>query len=126
MCVGEKLQEREDGVTDAKVSHQVRSAFAGVSAGDVGRCVVAYEPIWAIGTGQNATPADANATIGVVRGILRELVGATADGMRVLYGGSVKTGNIVDLMAEPEIDGGLVGGASLDPDEFARIIRYGR
>jgi len=126
MCVGETLQEREDGVTDAKVSRQVRSAFAGVSAGDVGRCVVAYEPIWAIGTGQNATPADANATIGVVRGILRELVGATADGMRVLYGGSVKTGNIVDLMAEPEIDGGLVGGASLDPDEFARIIRYGR
>ena len=126
MCVGETLQEREDGVTDAKVSRQVRAAFAGVSAGDVGRCVVAYEPIWAIGTGQNATPADANATIGVVRGILRELVGATADGMRVLYGGSVKTGNIVDLMAEPEIDGGLVGGASLDPDEFARIIRYGR
>jgi len=126
MCVGETLQEREDGVTDAKVSRQVRAAFAGVSAGDVGRCVVAYEPIWAIGTGQNATPADANATIGVVRGILRELVGATADGMRVLYGGSVKTGNIVDLMAEPEIDGGLVGGASLDPDEFARIIRYAR
>jgi triosephosphate isomerase (TIM) len=126
VCVGETLQEREDGVTDEKVSRQVRAALAGLGGADVGRCVVAYEPIWAIGTGKNATPADANATIGVVRAILRELVGATADEMRVLYGGSVKTGNIADLMAEPEIDGGLVGGASLDPDEFARIIRYGR
>jgi triosephosphate isomerase (TIM) len=126
VCVGETLQEREDGVTDEKVSRQVRAALAGLSGADVGRCVVAYEPIWAIGTGKNATPADANATIGVVRAILRELVGAAADEIRVLYGGSVKTGNIADLMAEPEIDGGLVGGASLDPDEFARIIRYGR
>jgi triosephosphate isomerase (TIM) len=126
VCVGETLEEREDGVTDEKVSRQVRAALAGLSAADVGRCVVAYEPIWAIGTGKNATPADANATIGVVRAILRELAGATADEIRVLYGGSVKTGNIADLMAEPEIDGGLVGGASLDPDEFARIIRYGR
>src|SRR5262249_22274388 len=112
--------------TDEKVSRQVRSAFHGISTTDAERCVVAYEPIWAIGTGRNASPQDANATIGVVRAILRELVGATADGMRLLYGGSVKPGNIADLMAEPEIDGGLVGGASLDPDEFARIIRYGR
>jgi triosephosphate isomerase len=126
VCVGETLQEREDGLCDDKVSRQIRAALAGLAAGDVGRCVVAYEPIWAIGTGQHATPADANATIGVVRAILRELVGVTADEMRVLYGGSVNTGNIADLMAEPEIDGGLVGGASLEPDEFARIIRYGR
>jgi triosephosphate isomerase len=104
----------------------VRAAFTSLSADDAAKCVVAYEPIWAIGTGRNATPDDANATISVVRAILRELVGSTADEMRLLYGGSVKPGNIADLMAMPEIDGGLVGGASLDPDEFARIIRYGR
>jgi triosephosphate isomerase len=126
VCVGETLEEREAGATDEKVSRQVRAAFAGIKAEDAQDCVVAYEPIWAIGTGRNATPDDANATISVVRGILRELVSSTADDMRILYGGSVKPGNIADLMAMPEIDGGLVGGASLDPDEFARIIRYGR
>ena len=126
VCVGETLEERESGVTDEKVSRQVRAAFNGLSSDDASKCVVAYEPIWAIGTGRNATPDDANATISVVRGILRELVASTADDMRLLYGGSVKPGNIADLMATPEIDGGLVGGASLDPDEFARIIRYGR
>jgi triosephosphate isomerase len=126
VCIGETLEERESGVTDEKVSRQVRAAFAGISADDAQDCVVAYEPIWAIGTGRNATPDDANATISVVRGILRELLSSTADEMRILYGGSVKPGSIADLMAMPEIDGGLVGGASLDPDEFARIIRYGR
>jgi triosephosphate isomerase len=126
LCVGETLGEREEGATDDKVSRQVRAALAGLRTDDVARCVVAYEPIWAIGTGRNATPDDANATIGGVRGVLRELVGATADDVRVLYGGSVKPGNVADLMAMPEIDGGLVGGASLDPDEFARIVRYAR
>jgi triosephosphate isomerase len=126
VCVGETLDERESGVTDEKVSRQVRGAFTGLGADDAAQCVVAYEPIWAIGTGRNATPDDANATISVVRAILRELVASTADEMQLLYGGSVKPGNIADLMAQPEIDGGLVGGASLDPDEFARIIRYGR
>jgi len=87
--------------------------------------VVAYEPIWAIGTGRNATADDADATIGVIRARLREQIGDTADQMRILYGGSVKPGNIAELMAMPEIDGALVGGASLDPDEFARVIRYG-
>ena len=90
-------------------------------------CVVAYEPIWAIGTGRNATPDDANDTIGVIRGALRDLYGApTAVAVRIQYGGSVKPGNVADLMAMPEIDGALVGGASLDPDEFARIVRYRR
>jgi triosephosphate isomerase len=126
VCVGETLDERESGMTDEKVSRQVRGAFSGLGADDAAKCVVAYEPIWAIGTGRNATPDDANATISVVRGILRELVASTADEMQLLYGGSVKPGNIAELMAQPEIDGGLVGGASLDPDEFARIIRYGR
>ncbi len=126
VCVGETLDEREAGATEAKVANQVRAAFRGLKADDAQRCVVAYEPIWAIGTGRNATPEDANATCGLVRSMLREIVGATADAMRVLYGGSVKPGNVVELMAEPEVDGGLVGGASLDPDDFARIVRYHR
>ena len=124
-CVGETLDEREAGETEKKVTAQTRAAFEGVKAGDAAQCVVAYEPIWAIGTGRNATPDDANDTIRVVRTALRELYGeATAQAIRIQYGGSVKPGNAADLMAQPEIDGALVGGASLDPDDFARIIRY--
>jgi triosephosphate isomerase len=126
LCVGETLYEREAGETDTKVAGQVRAAFANLPSDTAAKCVVAYEPIWAIGTGRNATPDDANATIGVVRETLREIVGATAKEMRILYGGSMKPGNAADLMAMPEIDGGLVGGASLDPDDFARIVRYSR
>jgi triosephosphate isomerase len=126
VCVGETLEEREQGATDEKVRRQVEAAFNRLSTDDALRCVVAYEPIWAIGTGRNATPDDANATIAVIRDHVRTSLGeAVADGLRILYGGSVKPGNIADLMAMPEIDGGLVGGASLDPDEFARVIRYG-
>ena len=124
VCVGETLEERDSGGTDRKVDGQVRAAFAGVKADDAARCVVAYEPIWAIGTGRNATPDDADATIGVIRRTLRDLYAGRADEMRIQYGGSVKPGNIADLMAMPEIDGALVGGASLDPDDFARIVRY--
>lgn len=124
VCVGETLEEREAGRTDARVDAQTRLAFEGVSADAAGRCVLAYEPIWAIGTGRNATPDDANDTIGSIRGVLRDLYGETADAIRIQYGGSVKPGNIAELMAMPEIDGALVGGASLDPDDFARIVRY--
>jgi triosephosphate isomerase (TIM) len=126
LCVGETLDERESGVTDDKVGGQVRAALTGLARADLDRCVLAYEPIWAIGTGRNASPDDANATIATIRTALEgvaEGIGAT---MRVLYGGSVKPGNIADLMAMPEIDGGLVGGASLDPDDFARLVRYAR
>ena len=87
---------------------------------------MAYEPIWAIGTGRNATPDDANATIGVIRSTVRAMINGSADEIRILYGGSMKPGNVADLMAMPEVDGGLVGGASLDPDDFARIIRYSK
>jgi triosephosphate isomerase len=124
VCVGETLEERERGATDRRVSDQTRAAFAGIKAAAAGGCVVAYEPIWAIGTGHNATPDDANATCGVIRSTLRELYGDTAAAMRIQYGGSVKPGNIADLMGMPEIDGALVGGASLDPDDFARIVRF--
>ncbi len=124
VCVGETLDEREAGRTDAKVSGQVQAAFAGVRGEDPVRCVVAYEPIWAIGTGRNATPEDASATIAVIRQTLRELYKGAADEIRIQYGGSVKPGNIAELMVMPEIDGALVGGASLDPVDFSRVIKY--
>jgi triosephosphate isomerase len=124
VCVGETLEEREAGGTAAKVDGQTRAAFDGVKAAEAERCVVAYEPIWAIGTGRNATPADADETIGVVRGVLADLYRDVADRIRIQYGGSVKPGNIASLMERPGIDGALVGGASLDPEDFARIIRY--
>jgi triosephosphate isomerase len=127
VCVGETLEERDAGITSDRVATQTRAAFSGVKASDAAECVLAYEPIWAIGTGRNATPDDANETIGVVRGALRDLYGdATAQAVRIQYGGSVKPGNAADLMAKPEIDGALVGGASLDPDDFARIVQYRR
>ena len=126
VCVGETLDEREAGTTDARVSGQAKAAFEGIKAAQAEQCVVAYEPIWAIGTGRNATPDDANDTIGVIRGALRDLYGPTADAMRIQYGGSVKPGNIGELMAMPEIDGALVGGASLDPDDFARLVKWGK
>jgi len=126
VCVGETLEQREAGETDEFVAGQVRSAFATLPVDKAEDCVIAYEPIWAIGTGRNATPDDANATIGVIRSTVREMIHDTADDMRILYGGSMKPGNVADLMAMPEIDGGLVGGASLDPDDFARIIRFAK
>jgi triosephosphate isomerase len=126
VCVGESLAQREAGETDAFVAGQVQAAFANLPSDKAARCVIAYEPIWAIGTGRNATPDDANTTIGMIRSTVRDIVGGTADELRILYGGSMKPGNAADLMAMPEVDGGLVGGASLDPDDFARVIRYSR
>ncbi len=126
VCCGETLDERESGAAEEKVAGQIRAAYHGLKAADAEQTVVAYGPIWAIGTGRNATPDDANTMCGLVRATLREIVGSVAEGIRVLYGGSVKPGNIAELMAEPEVDGGLVGGASLDPDDFARIVQYRR
>jgi triosephosphate isomerase (TIM) len=125
LCVGETLQERDTGGTDEKVSGQVRADLDGVSAEDAAGVVIAYEPIWAIGTGRNAEAADAGQVVATIRATLGSLyspdVGAA---VRVQYGGSVKAGNIRDFMAHPEIDGALVGGASLDPDEVALIVKY--
>jgi triosephosphate isomerase (TIM) len=126
LCVGETLEEREAGTTDDKVSGQVRAALTGLGHDDLLRCVVAYEPIWAIGTGRNATPDDANATIATIRQALNGVSDGAGTELRVLYGGSVKPGNVAELMAMPEIDGGLVGGSCLEPDDFARIVRYSR
>ena len=127
VCVGETLEEREAGSTEAKVLGQVQSALAGRKADQVAGMVVAYEPIWAIGTGRTATAADAQAVIGAIRAAVAELSGANAAAsVRIQYGGSVKASNIAELMAEPDIDGALVGGASLDPEEFARIVQYPR
>jgi triosephosphate isomerase len=125
MCVGETLEEREAGETEAKVSRQVQAGLDGVDAQQVGSMVIAYEPIWAIGTGRNATPEDANETIGTIRSMVAGLTGeGPAQAVRIQYGGSVKPGNIGSLMAQPEIDGALVGGASLEADDFAQIVRW--
>ena len=124
VCCGETLEEREAGNTDAKVSGQIRGAFAGVKGADAALAIVAYEPIWAIGTGRTATAEDANETCGVIRATLRELYGDVADQIRIQYGGSVKASNAAELMGQPEIDGALVGGAALDPDEFAKLVQY--
>lgn len=125
LCVGETLGERDAGLTEEKVVGQLERALQGVSAEDAAKVVVAYEPIWAIGTGRNALPPDAGETIGTIRQTIARLHSTElADGVRVQYGGSVKPGNIRDFMAHPEIDGALVGGASLDPEEFALIVKY--
>jgi len=125
LCVGETLEEHDAGLTESKVTGQIERALQNVSAEDAVRLVVAYEPIWAIGTGRNALPADAGQVIGLVRQTLASRFSAElADGVRIQYGGSVKPGNIRDFMAHPEIDGALVGGASLDPEEFALIVKY--
>jgi triosephosphate isomerase len=127
LCVGETLDEREAGSTDAKVQGQVEAALKGVDSDRIAELIVAYEPIWAIGTGRNATPDDADATIGTIRNTINGIAGSpAAAAVRILYGGSVKPGNIAALMEKPEIDGALVGGASLDPDEFARVVRFSR
>jgi triosephosphate isomerase len=125
LCVGESLEERDAGRTEDKVATQVKSAVSGLEEAQVGSLVVAYEPIWAIGTGRNANPADAGEVIGLIRRTTASLSSeSAAQTMRVQYGGSVKAGNIREFMAHPEIDGALVGGASLDPEEFALIVKY--
>lgn len=125
LCCGETLEEREAGGTEEKVAGQVRAGLQGVSPEQVGALVIAYEPIWAIGTGRTATPEDAQATCALVRATVAEVAGAdAAASVRIQYGGSVKPANAAELMAQPDIDGALVGGASLDPDEFAKIVRF--
>ena len=125
MCCGETLDEREAGEAEAKVEAQVRAGLAGVSAEQVAATVIAYEPIWAIGTGRTATAEDAQAMCAHVRAVVAGVSGQdAAAAVRIQYGGSVKPTNAPELMAQPDIDGALVGGASLDADAFGRIVQY--
>ena len=126
VCVGELLAEREDGKTEEVLRAQVRTALQNVSAGEARRLVMAYEPIWAIGTGSTASPEIAAEAHRQIRAEVERCCGAeTAASTRILYGGSVKPDNITALMAQEEIDGALVGGASLAPETFAAIVHYG-
>jgi triosephosphate isomerase len=125
VCVGETLAEREGNATAAVIARQVAAGLAGIGADRLAGLVVAYEPVWAIGTGRTATPALAQEVHSAIRRQLGELTSvAVAERVRILYGGSVKPDNIDTLMAEPDIDGALVGGASLDAAGFARIVQY--
>ncbi|HVL94024.1 MAG TPA: triose-phosphate isomerase [Acidimicrobiales bacterium] len=125
MCVGETLEEREAGRAEAKVQGQVPAGLAGLSSEQVATMVIAYEPIWAIGTGRTATADDAQAMCATIRATVSDVAGtAAAASVRIQYGGSVKPTNTAELMAQPDIDGALVGGASLDADDFSRIVRY--
>jgi triosephosphate isomerase len=126
MCVGETLDERDAGTTNEKVGGQVRAGLANVNAEQVGAMVIAYEPIWAIGTGKNATPDDAQSTIATIRGVVGAEFGkAAASSVRIQYGGSVKPDNAAELLGQPDIDGALVGGASLEAEDFAAIVKAG-
>ena len=125
LCVGEVLEVRKAGEHVPHTLAQLDGALAGLTAEQVKTIVVAYEPVWAIGTGETATPEDAQELCAAIRARIAELYDAeTADAVRVLYGGSVKSSNVASIMAKPDVDGALVGGASLDPDEFAAIARY--
>ena len=125
VCVGERLEEREAGRTEAVLVSQFQKGIAGLSPHQFSRLVIAYEPVWAIGTGKTATPEIAADAHRVIRNQVREKYGkAAGDAIRILYGGSVKPDNVKSLMAQPEIDGVLVGGASLDPASFASIVNF--
>ena len=124
ICCGETLEQREAGVTDAHLEAQITKALAGISADDVAKSVIAYEPIWAIGTGKTCDSIEANRVIKMIRETVRELKGdVAADSIRILYGGSVKPETIEEQMAQSDIDGALVGGASLKADSFAQIVK---
>lgn len=123
LCVGETLAQREAGETDAVNERQVRSGLDGLSAGLVGRVTIAYEPVWAIGTGRTATPGDAQDAHAKIRGVVAGMFGeGVAGAMRIQYGGSMKPSNAAELLAQPDIDGGLIGGASLVAGDFGAIV----
>ena len=127
LCVGETLEQREAGAAFNVIATQVKGCLTNLESRNLEDLIVAYEPVWAIGTGKTATSQDANEVIGFIRKQLREILGnEVADKTRILYGGSVKSSNIKELMNMPEIDGALVGGASLDAAEFSKIVNYNK
>ena len=126
VCVGESEAERDGGKTESRVGAQMAAALSVVTPADLDRLVVAYEPVWAIGTGRTATPAQAQEVHAFVRGLLRDRFAGAAEGVRIQYGGSVKPDNAAELMRQPDVDGALVGGASLKADDFAAIVRAAR
>ncbi|MDR3263786.1 MAG: triose-phosphate isomerase [Clostridiales bacterium] len=123
ICVGELLSERENGKTDEVVIRQTKGAFAGITKGNLKNIVIAYEPVWAIGTGKTATAEDADKTIAVIRKTIGGLYGkVAAEAIRIQYGGSMNAKNVTELMAKPNIDGGLIGGASLKAEDFSKVV----
>ena len=125
VCVGEMKDEREAGYTDMIVTYQTQMALHGLGGAELDNVVIAYEPVWAIGTGLTATDEEANRTIGVIRKAIEQKFGRNiAEKMRIQYGGSMKGSNVKGLMAQPEIDGGLIGGASLEAAKFAEVVNY--
>ena len=125
LCVGETREQREAGYTDALVEYQTLIALTGLTQAQVKEIVIAYEPVWAIGTGLTATDEQANETIGVIRTALTRKYGKNvSDAVRIQYGGSMNPGNVKGLMAQPEIDGGLIGGASLKAADFAKVVNF--
>ena len=125
ICVGEMKDERVDGYTDIIVAYQTKMALKGLTAEELNHVVIAYEPVWAIGTGLTATDEQANETIGVIRKAIADVYGDdAAQKVRIQYGGSMKGSNVKGLMAQPEIDGGLIGGASLKAEDFAQVVNF--
>ena len=124
VCVGETLDERDAGRAESVVSAQVQGSLAGLSAEQLSTCVIAYEPVWAIGTGRNALPGDAQAMCAAIREVVAAIKAEAGDVVRIQYGGSVKPTNANELLTMPDIDGALVGGASLEAESFARIVQY--
>jgi triosephosphate isomerase (TIM) len=125
VCCGETLEQREAGETKALVKVQIEKAFAGISAADAPKVVIAYEPIWAIGTGKTASSQDANDVIAYIRQVLEGIYGdETSEEVRIQYGGSVKPSNVEEIMNESDIDGALVGGASLEPSDFIQLVNF--
>ena len=124
VCCGETLEQREAGDTKEHCKEQIQKALKNVPKCDLEKIVIAYEPIWAIGTGKTATSEDANDVISYIRNVVRELYGNLADNVRIQYGGSVKPSNISEIMAKSDIDGALVGGASLASDDYVNLINF--